>query len=680
MELIQRICWNPETTTEEVDLFLELLEKYPDACDDVWMCTHYGYPPMEAHREYAARLAIEAERIRKTHVTVSMQLSNSIGHGDKTGEGKDCSGLVYEGSRAERLVGYDGVEARFSFCWRGRHYKDYMMEQLRAYMIVRPDHLWIDDDLRPDNHAPVEYGCFCDQCIATFNKQHGSDFDREALVREFLHGDKVWRKRYIDFIREGLYEFTYEMAKVVQETSPNTLVCIQNGPRRAYSGFDHRHLLDAIKDATGKEPGFRPGAGAYDDHNPNVILEKMVDLNYQKALLPEYVTSVMPEIENIPCIVFGKSPAGTAFETSCYFAAGYTDMSYSMIRYYIEDAKWHMREFKLFSEQRAYWEELTKRAEQSRQSGLRYFLSMDSWAREVSEEGGMEELNELHYNRANLLLRDAIPMTFEKTEEKLFLLHPEMARILSEEEINYLLTKNVITDGETIAVLTERGYDLGMKAERLEDNKALKVREAMLPHPVNPQGFKNWKTTFYTEGKSDVYYMYSSCEQAEVVSVYEATCPLEAYGEQYPYGIAAAVVPTSKGAKWGVLGYAPWKGIISLHKRNQLLNLADYISGNQLAAKVLTPIQAVLLPRVNEERQTVMVSLINCTIGAAGEVELLIRRPASEVFYYMSQTQEKILLSSRRDGEDYVVTIPDIPAWTVGTVFCDVDYFSQTAI
>ena len=375
MELMQRICWNAATTKEEVDMFLEMIEKYPDACDDVWMCTKYGYPPMDQHKEYAERLVVEAERIRKAHVKVSMQLSNTIGHGDRTGESIDCSGLVYEGSPVERMVGHDGAKAKYVFCWRGKHFKAYIMEQLRYYLTAKPDCFWIDDDLRPDNHNPVSYGCFCENCIAAFNEQYESAFDRAQLVEAFLHGDRVWRKRYIDFIRQGLYEFTYDMARVVQEVSPDTTICIQNGPRAAYSGFDHRHLLDAVKDATGKIPKMRPGAGAYDDHNPNVILDKMIDINYQSSLLPEYVTAVAPEIENLPCLVFGKTPAGTAFETSCYFAAGYTDMSYSMLRYNTEDINWHMQEFQLFSEQRPYWEALAECNIHSRQSGLRFFLS-----------------------------------------------------------------------------------------------------------------------------------------------------------------------------------------------------------------------------------------------------------------------------------------------------------------
>ena len=672
MELMMR---NPTSANveQEIDMLLEYIKEYPKSIDNIWMCTIYGYPKMEAHKAYAKRLVEGAKRIRETHVTVSMQISNTIGHGDRHGLSLDFSGLVFEGSPVETLVGHDGKKAGYTFCWRGEYFRKYMKETLKYYMEVQPDCLWIDDDLRPDNHNPVSYACFCDHCIDTFNAQHGSSFTREALVQEFLHGDKKWRKRYIDFIRQGIYDFTYDFAKTVHELSPNTMVCLQNGPRRAYSGFDHTHIFDAIKDATGKAPKFRPGAGAYDDHNPNVLVDKMVDLDYQTSLMPDYVKSVAPEIESLPCQVFGKSPAGNALETSIYFAAGYTDMSYSMLRVGVEDLNWYKRILKLFEEQRPYWEELTKRATDTHQSGLCYFLSRDSWARDIAPDEDMKDLNMLHYKGAQLLLRDAFPITFYKEEKDIYMIHPDMARIMSDAEIQDLMGKCVVTDAETIKILIERGYEFDVKAARVDDLDAFKLREKMVDHPVNPAGFEAWKTTFFTAGKSDAYRLYQPGDNVEVISVYDNTLPLEPYGddEEYPYGIAGAVIKTVEGGTWGVLGYVPWKGIMPMNKREQMLNLADYISGNKLAARVISPIQAVLLPRENLKGETVQVSLINCTVGHTGEIELLVRRPVAEDFYYMSQTQGRTQLPYRKEGENYIVTIPDMEAWTVGTVFCD---------
>ena len=54
----------------------------------------------------------------------------------------------------------------------------------------------------------------------------------------------------------------------------------------------------------------RPGAGAYDDHNPNVILDKMIDINYQSSLTYiwlEYLAGMPLREGNIVTIHFAFS-------------------------------------------------------------------------------------------------------------------------------------------------------------------------------------------------------------------------------------------------------------------------------------------------------------------------------------------------------------------------------------
>lgn len=65
-----------------------------------------------------------------------------------------------------------------------------------------PDTVWIDDDLRATNHFPVEYGCFCETCLAQFCARYGVEISREALVRAINRGEAVWA-RALGGIRAG---------------------------------------------------------------------------------------------------------------------------------------------------------------------------------------------------------------------------------------------------------------------------------------------------------------------------------------------------------------------------------------------------------------------------------------------------------------------------------------------
>ena len=91
---------------------------------------------------------------------------------------------------------------------------------------------------------------------------------------------------------------------------------------------------------------------------------------WQNSMLPEYVTEIRPEIENLPFYVYGKSPAGTCMETSLYLASGANAMSYSMLMHMEEPMAYHERIFAKFSAHRAYWEALAEANMDTQASGL----------------------------------------------------------------------------------------------------------------------------------------------------------------------------------------------------------------------------------------------------------------------------------------------------------------------
>ena len=105
------------------------IQAHPGSCDEVWLATDYGFPSMETHRASAEALGKIAEKFRAIGVRVSLQLSNSLGHGQYM-SARDCSGLVYEGSPAENMVGHRGERADYCFCWRGAHVREYVRQEL----------------------------------------------------------------------------------------------------------------------------------------------------------------------------------------------------------------------------------------------------------------------------------------------------------------------------------------------------------------------------------------------------------------------------------------------------------------------------------------------------------------------------------------------------------------------
>lgn len=670
MQLMQRL--GSVVDDKYIDDYISVIKKYPKSCDNIWFATPYGFPPLDVHKEHSLKLKKYSEKFKKIGVSVSLQLSNSIGHGQYMSS-KDCTGLIFENSLVRTMVGPDGTVSPYCFCWRGEYFKKYLLKELEYYVeVLKPECLWIDDDFRAVNHAPVDFGCFCDDCIKAFNDKYKYSFSRGELTNEILYGEITVREKWIDFIRGSMYELMYEMAKVVHEVSANTNFGLQQGIFGAYTGFGNGFIYDAMKDATGLIPLSRPGEGAYDDHNPNAFIEKATILNWQNACLPDYVKRKCPEIENLPFCAFGKSPAGTAFETSYYFANGNTDMTYSMMMSMREPIEWHEQEFKLFEEHRPYWEKLSKYNKDSYQAGMQFFVSKESHKRKLSEDEDFFDLKNEHFNEALLWTRDAFPIAYDKKDETVFLLHPECAKAMSNEEINYLMGKNVVTDGETISLLSQKGFDFGIEANELPPHAAGRCQEKMTSNPVN-SGLKSYIASFFVKGKNERYYLENPKCPIDVIAYYSNILPLEKITqmEDYPYGISDAIITNPKGGRWAIYSYVPWKGIMSYQKREQILNGADFVSGNTLAAKLVTPFQAVILPRKDMSGKTICVSVANCTIGDSGELKLVIRNPRSEKFSFMSQYNGSGELDFERCGNDYILKVKDIKAWSVLTVFVE---------
>ena len=163
--LSNRLGSSTQKNDEFIVSMLEEIKKHPGSIDEVWFATDYGFPPLSVHKAAAEKLAETATIIREAGIRVSLQLSNSLGHGEYMAA-QNNAGLVYDGSPVENVVGPDGTKAKYCFCWRGIHLIDYVKQELALYSsALHPDVVWVDDDLRPNNHSPVNLGCFCDDCI-----------------------------------------------------------------------------------------------------------------------------------------------------------------------------------------------------------------------------------------------------------------------------------------------------------------------------------------------------------------------------------------------------------------------------------------------------------------------------------------------------------------------------------
>jgi len=657
MKIVQRIDSDPK----HADYLFRALEEHPGCFTDVWLNTAYGYPPNEIHSLTADYYKELAEKFRAKGIVVSLQLSNTIGHGTYMAS-RDCSGLVYPDSPVRKLVGHDGSVCDYGFCWNDRYFRDYILSHVRDYVSkVRPSEFWIDDDFRATNHSPVHFGCFCDSCLTMFNTLHDTNFTREELVYEFLHADLPIRDQYIAFIRRNMADFMADICCAVHECCTETVICLQNGENGAYTGPDLIHLFDVMLEKTGHAPMFRAGGGAYYDHDPNAMINKYVLIDFQHSKLPAYVKEKCPEIENLPNAALGKTMTGTALETSLYLAGGATGITYAMLGTTCEDYSFYEKGFSLFAEQRPYWEKLAAVSERSVHGGITYAHTKKAHLRKLSPEEDIYSFKSEFFDGVASMRRWGITFGYEQRKNGVSILHPWEAQNMSTEEISDLLDKNVLTDGEAVEILQRRGFDLGIRLRPLSSIECLSSNEHFTDHPVNRVGTELFTSTIFSRGSSKYYALTDVSENSEVLGYYD--------GENSAY--TDVIIPVQGGAHWAVIGHALWKYIVPSYQRDRIINILDYIAPTALASRLISPVQAFVLSRVDKiSGMTLAVSLLNCTIEPQSQIKVLIRNPETKAFTYVSQYDGEVPLHFEETANGFLVTIPHLSPWSLGTVFC----------
>jgi len=647
---------------------IDAIKQFPGSCDTVWFATEYGYPSLEKHRKIGEKIKGVAQLYRDAGIKVSLQISNTIGHGEYM-KSKDNSAIDEYGF--EKIVGPDGTVSDYSFCWRGENFIDYLIKSIEAYMDIKPATVWIDDDMRARNHAPVLYGCYCDNCIRQFNEQYGFSYTREALVNEINRGDVSVREKYVNFIREGMYNFVYRLSEAIIKASPETQLAQQYAREGTYNGMDYNFLFDAMHDASGKNVKSRPGGGVYDDKTPMRILKKMFWIGYSNSVLPDFVNENYPEIENLPDVPLGKSIYGTIKESTLDLAYGCNGLTYAVLMTPYEKIDFHKKMLRAFSEYKPYWTELTEHNRGTKNGGALVYEAPKAYLRELKDgEKDFAWENDFEFGgyilKSQSLMFSGMPITLDKDGGSLLVLSEGTVDAMRNDDIEDILTKPVLIDGPGFKKIIDRGYAWAFEASAEIAKSEFGFREVFTDHPVN-KGFEGmpWSESFFTGIQMQPHVI--NGEGLEPLG------QLSVARDGSPLGTSCAIVNVydknkNVVSRWAVFGYCIWKDILSSAKRQQIIYAADYICGNTLPAILESAEQVVVLPRVDKDKMTVSVTLCNASIGKTDEMTLRIRNPKGNKFV-LKNADISIDAKTEKDGDDILVTVPSLGGWDIITLF-----------
>ncbi|MBA4388321.1 MAG: hypothetical protein C0404_10095 [Verrucomicrobia bacterium] len=637
------------------DDLLRMLRKRRPACDEVWFCTECGFPSLDVHRRSAELMASAAERIREAGFGAGIQIANTLGHGDVLAWSND--GIAWR-----RMVGHDGTTAQYCGCPRDPALLDYVRRMTLDYAAWKPDSVWIDDDLRMNNHHPVTNGCFCDFCISEFSREAGwKRRDRQTLVKAIGGGnDTKLRLKWIEFGRRSVARLAGTIASTVHSLAPKCRMALQHAGHEfgVYNGPDHKPIFDAMAKTTGLKVGSRPGAGFYTDHAPREMILKAYDIGRQVARMPDCVGQICAEVENFTHIAMGKSPYGTAVESTMHMALGCNSLSYAVLCANHESMEWYGELLKELAAWRPFWEEFAGNNAGTVVGGIHVEFSPQHARRKVKADEKDFAWANISFNDMYRLSAIGLPLTADPRRSCGSLLTGRAIAGMSDGEIGNLLKGGVLADGVAAMRLQERGFGkvIGMKVEA-RPNQSF---EYFTDDPLNGKHAGHvWQIIF--KGGMSAYALTPLSGKARVLGEYRTVS-----GE--PAGAATMIAETTMGGRIAVFGYDGFESVVSSARRHQIIAAADWVSHGRLPVLIRTSAQIVAIPRVDRNGRTRGVVLLNPSIGRSQAILMDVRRPAGRLTEMITPGGRSLLKSVVMGGGQLSLRIPSMKPWSVAWI------------
>lgn len=292
----------------------------PGSVDEYWFA-HCAGDEIDVCRERFRSLKPFREACVRHGIRFGFQQGVTLGHGpmDMSAPGRhrftDAAWQVDAAGRTMKM-----------FCPRSPEVLAYEEDYVAALCEeLQPVSLWLDDDLRLSYFKAD--GCFCDRCLAEFNRGRAKPVTRAELVRRLSGGaakDAI-RREWIDFCADSLAAYGAAARRGADRGCPSCMVAYQSiDPEYLKAGRDYLPLLKALAGGKGGRTAIRVGSCNYGED----LGEMMVKLHAvareaeRCRAAHETVAWVSYELETYMREILHKSAEAQLVESALALAVG----------------------------------------------------------------------------------------------------------------------------------------------------------------------------------------------------------------------------------------------------------------------------------------------------------------------------------------------------------------------
>ncbi|MFE2412538.1 hypothetical protein ACFXDE_29755 [Kitasatospora sp. NPDC059408] len=420
---------------------------------------HAGHPSGAAEDRLYETARRASEALRAAGLDVSLNPWVTAGHADR--------------GRVDRLgfapmVGPTGTVATAQASFACPRFRSWITAHYGRFAELVPRVLWLEDDFRYHNHAPLGWGGgFEPLMLDRLAEAVGETVTREqAVAAVTAPGDPhPWRVQLQRVWREAQLEVAEAIAKAVAERSEGrTQLGLMSSEPGVHSveGRDWPALFDAL--AIDGRVSHRPHFARYSDAPGRELSFSVWMSEVQRALRPAHVRSE-PEVENWPHTAWSKSDTQTWSELVAAQLAGSDALFLNVHPMQSGRAGRFPRVAELLRRSRPALDRVAPKGDTA---GVALPVRQDAAAHVRTVRGG--DLADLAVDpgpAADFLLRYGVPVTAGDAPVRV--LFGQVAWAYGDAELRRMLGGGLLLDGTAARILDERGLGklLGVTVEEV---------------------------------------------------------------------------------------------------------------------------------------------------------------------------------------------------------------------
>lgn len=649
--------WLTDVRFEEL---MSIVTRHRDLADEISFFSSSIHPaiPLETVKDRMAVLKSRIADVRRAGFRPGINFLSTIGHADE---------FLDEALKGDYtpMTGLDGKTAAGSFCPNDERYREYLKEVYLAVAKADPDFIWLDDDIRMDNHAPVGNGCFCDSCIQRFNAAKGLKYTRQTLVTAFDSGSSEEKLAIRHLWQEYLTDTICDLLKFITATVHSVRPDIQLGEMTGehyYEGYHYDRYAKAISSQASGPAMWRPGGGFYSDETLNGIIAKSANIGRQIAAMPNDVVNIQSEIENFPYQLLKKAPFSTVLETAAYMAAGCTGAAYNIVEMMDQSTADHESLIARLANGRPFYDLLARKLGRSPLVGVWSAWKKDIFTINNLDKGSWfegwdycqgftkcpQELEEL-----------GLPMTYSPEYANVTLLSGFSTPAFSRPELEKILTGGVYADGNAVKSLETAGLATltGFKYQSRQDKNSV---EYLSDDAINGEHAGTRRDCVQAFWPNPCH-VFSPTDDAARVLGYRGVSRLGDVDKSSP---CLGVYENRQGGRFAAAGYAPWTYLQSRQKAEQIKRLFRWLSKDTLPAYVESYHKAHLWVRDLGGGKMAAI-LLNSSFEPAEKLSLLVKTPDAKAEVITQDCAAQMVMKAGEDGVYNRFVLPTLPAWSM---------------